>query len=331
MEENMTVHEHKLKKSLIPVERYAEPTKFANDQLHIMWFPDELKVEKDIQDILVNMTPAEKHGVITTLKLFSLYELFIGTEFWRDRFTQIFEEPEFQKMASVFSMTELAVHAPFYKKINELLHIDNEEFYTSYVQDDVLRDRIEFIQDALDSKDDLLALGTFSMIEGAVLYANFGFLKHFQSQGKNKLMTVCRGLNFSLRDESCHNLAAAWSYKLKLSLSNQTQLELDQLKSAIITNAKVLREHEHRIVDMIFSEGAIDGITDKQLKNFIDSRIDECLVQLGYEKIFNILYNPIAEWFYKSIADYQFNDNFTGVGNAYQRNWDAAQFTWNNT
>lgn len=326
----MTVHQHTLKRSLIPIEHYAEPTKFANDQLHIMWFPDELKVEKDIQDIMVNMTPAEKHGVITTLKLFSLYELFIGTEFWRDRFTKIFEEPEFQKMASVFSMTELAVHAPFYKKINELLHIDNEEFYTSYVQDDVLRDRIEFIQAALDSDDDLLALGTFSMIEGAVLYANFGYLKHFQSQGKNKLMTVCRGLNFSLRDENLHAVAAAWSYKLKLQTANLSAIEAEQLQSAVIANAKVLRDHEHRIVDMIFSEGPIDGITDKQLKNFIDSRIDECMDKLGYNKIFNVTYNPISEWFYKSIADYQFNDNFTGVGNAYQRNWDAAQFTWNN-
>ena len=62
------------------VVHYPEAIKFATEQLKIFWLPDEIKVEKDVQDILVNMTPAEKHGVITTLKLFSLYELFAGSE-----------------------------------------------------------------------------------------------------------------------------------------------------------------------------------------------------------------------------------------------------------
>jgi ribonucleotide reductase beta subunit family protein with ferritin-like domain len=46
----------------------------AEQQLSVFWLADEIKVEKDIQDMRVNLTPAERHGVITTLKLFSLYE-----------------------------------------------------------------------------------------------------------------------------------------------------------------------------------------------------------------------------------------------------------------
>ena len=51
---------------------YPQAVKFADTQLGIFWLPEEIKVEKDVHDILVNMTEAERHGVITTLKLFTM-------------------------------------------------------------------------------------------------------------------------------------------------------------------------------------------------------------------------------------------------------------------
>ena len=67
-----------LKASLLPVTTRREPIEFADQQLKIFWLPDEVKVEKDVQDVLVNFSESEKHGVITTLKLFSLYETHAG-------------------------------------------------------------------------------------------------------------------------------------------------------------------------------------------------------------------------------------------------------------
>ena len=59
---------------------YPEAVDFTNKQLKIFWLPDEITVEKDVQDILTNMTEAEKHGVITVLRLFTLYELKAGAD-----------------------------------------------------------------------------------------------------------------------------------------------------------------------------------------------------------------------------------------------------------
>lgn len=47
------------KKNLIPVFEQQTPIEFTNKQLHIFWLPEEIKVEKDVQDVLVNFTPAE--------------------------------------------------------------------------------------------------------------------------------------------------------------------------------------------------------------------------------------------------------------------------------
>jgi ribonucleoside-diphosphate reductase beta chain len=315
---------------LIPVKgKYGEaPIEFANKQLQILWFPDEIKVEKDIQDILVNMTESERHGVITVLKLFTLYELFAGDEYWGTRFKEIFDDADMHRMAAVNAMIELAVHAPFYKKLNEALHIDNEDFYISYVNDPVLADRMKFIGEVISSDNDLFSLASFSMVEGAILYSSFAYLKHFQARGKNKLLNVVRGINFSVRDENNHSLGGAFAFKVRKQELNLTPDQEQELKETIFAAAKRLYEHECRITQMIFEKGSIDGITETQLTHFVQSRINECLKELGYEKLFDVKYNPIADWFYDGINGFAFNDFFSGMGNSYHRKWDENDFVW---
>lgn len=311
---------------LIPVEKHKEPVEFANQQLKIFWLPDEIKVEKDIQDVLVNFTPAEKHAVITALKLFSIYETHAGSEYWGSRFKNMFDGAEFHRMASVFSMFELAVHAPFYNKINELLHINTPEFYLSYKDNPNLKARVDHISSIIDHPNDLVSLGAFSMVEGAILYSTFAFLKHFQSEGKNKLMSIVRGINFSVRDENLHSLAGAWAFKHKAK--NASKEQMVEIEVILRQTAKTLLEHEKEIIALLFSEGKIEGTTAHQLECFVMSRLNLCLKELGFAKEFEVKYDPISSWFYKGINDYQFNDFFTSIGNQYNRDWDEEGFKW---
>jgi ribonucleoside-diphosphate reductase beta chain len=323
-----------LEKHLLPINERQEPIEFADQQLKVFWLPDEIKVEKDIQDVLVNFTPAEKHAVITTLKLFSIYETHAGSEYWGGRFKNMFDGAEFHRMASVFSMFELAVHAPFYNKINQLLHIDTPEFYTSYLNDFVMKQRVEHIGEIIEHDDDLISLAAFSMVEGVILYSSFAFLKHYQSQGKNKLMNVVRGINFSVRDENMHSMGGAWAFKYKLDQVKQTispdsfEIYKAAIEYQVRCVAQKLYEHECQIIAKLFEQGEIKGITAHQLENFVQSRVNECLKQLGFAKEYDVKYNPISEWFYKGINNYQFNDFFSGQGREYNRNWDSAGFIW---
>lgn len=317
-----------MEKHLLPIEEYKEPIEFANKQLSIFWLPDEIKVEKDIQDVLVNFTEAERHGIITTLKLFSLYETHAGDEYWLTRYRKMFDGAEFHRMASVFGMFELAVHSPFYNKLNQLLNVDTPEFYLSYVDTAVLRDRMQHINAIINDPDDLVSLAGFSLVEGVILYSNFGYIKHYQSQGKNKLMNVVRGINFSCRDENIHSLAGAWSFKHKLGKSNLTEDQKKALHKKVLEVANLLYEHEKEIIKLTFSKGKVEGISDVQLIHFVESRINECLKELGYPKLFDVKYNPVADWFYKGINDYQFNDFFSGMGSQYNRNWSEPDFVW---
>lgn len=307
--------------------KYQQPIQFANKQLEVFWTADEINVENDIHSIRVDMDEAERHGVLTTLRLFTLYELRAGSDYWRDVFPKIFPRPEFARMASVFSMFELAVHAPFYNKLNEALNVSTDEFYLSYVEDPVLRERMEFIDSALDPSDPLYSVGVFSLIEGAVLYSSFAFLKHFQANGKNKLSNVCRGIDFSVRDEAMHAEGGAYAFREAVKQSKNSPSYIEEVYEKIYEAATKIRQHEYRIINKIFERGEIKGISSESLKQFVAHRISVCLTALGITAAVRDA-GPVGDWFYKDINDYKFNDFFAGQGREYTRNWDEKGFVF---
>lgn len=314
-----------LNASDVYIAEYPEAIEFTRKQINVCWFDNEINVEKDVQDILVNLTESEKHGVITTLKLFTKYELIVGDEYWT-KVAQLFKKPAcVSRMANCFSFMELNVHAPFYSKINEALGLATNEFYTEYVNDPVLKERIDMLEMYARPKNFRTStfLAALAFIEGVVLYSSFAYLKHFQSQGKNKILNIVRGIDFSARDEGLHSEASAWLYRTYMHEEN-LRPDADE----IILMAELVREHEHRIVDKIFERGAIEGITDVQMKHFIDSRINVVLRNLGLHNLYEVKYNPVAEWFYKGINDFTMNDFFSGQGREYKRDWDSEAFSW---
>jgi ribonucleoside-diphosphate reductase beta chain len=305
-----------MEKSESFVIRYPQAEDFTKKQLSVFWLADEIKVEKDVHDILTNLTEAEKHGVLTVLKLFSLYELYAGRDYWTGRIMAAFPRPEIQRMAATFGMFELAVHQPFYDKINQSLGLSTDEFYLSYLDDPALKDRMSFIQQYENTE---YFLPMFALLEGAVLYSSFAFLKHFQSQGKNKITNIVRGINFSVRDENLHSEAGAWLYR-----ESGTNLSTETIRDI----AACLFLHEQAIIGKIFEKGKIPGITAHQLEEFVKSRINTVLKNLGCQPLYEVTYNPISLWFYDGINGFTYNDFFQGIGNSYTRGWSETSFSW---
>ena len=311
---------------------YPEAVEFMNQQQSIYWPHFEVKVHKDKQDFMVNLTPAEKHGAITTLQLFTQYEFIIGNEFWLNFVMRKFPRPaDIQPMAATFGAVELGIHQFFYKTLNEELGLATDEFYLAYTKDPDLKARIDFLTETLEEQDDLRALGAFTFGEGAILYSSFAYLKHFQSSGKNKLVNVVSGINFSARDEHLHSLAAAWLFRTLLNEKRKageiTPEEEASLKADIIAAGHTVLEHEKIIIRKIFEKGPIDGITAHQLEEFAKHRINLCLNNLGYESIFEIKNTIIEDWFYKGITGYSSNDFFNSKGNQYSRDWNLEGFS----
>jgi ribonucleoside-diphosphate reductase beta chain len=310
------------------IDRYPQFGAMADEQMKIFWPWNEINVAKDKQDLMVGMTEAEIHGIVTTLKLFTKYELFVGNEHWGSRISRAYPQVGVQRMAAAFAHVELNSHAPFYNEINKELGLATMEFYTSYLNDPVLSDRMSFIDAVISSDDDEVSTAIFSLVEGAVLYSAFAYLKSFQAQGRNKISNINRGLNMSARDENLHALGGAALVKVTLAEQERTSTELIYFENTVTAAAHMIYEHEKAIIAKLFERGRVEGITAHQLERFVMSRINFCLSNLGLKPLEKVEYNPVAEWFYKGINDYQMNDFFQGVGREYQRDWNKEAFVW---
>lgn len=210
--------------------------------------------------------------------------------------------------------------------------LNTDEHYSQWRYDPELKQRMDFLDEAVESKDKLKSLGVFSMTEGAILYSNFAFLRHFQLNGKDRIKNVCAGITASVKDENIHSEFGAYTYNIVRQECLATgYLTLDQVRETeneIIECARKIFEHESIIIDKIFAKGKISGITDIQLKNFVMHRIDLCLQNLGLPAIFKPTYNPIADWFYEDINAYKLNDFFNSGNFEYTRDWNKTKFNW---
>tara|TARA_R110000851_G_scaffold244874_6_gene397668 strand:- start:11182 stop:12219 length:1038 start_codon:yes stop_codon:yes gene_type:complete len=313
----------------IPTYDYPAAVEAAEAQGEIYWLPTEPKVEKDLHCIKTELSPAELHGVMTTLKLFTLYEQVAGNEYWGGRFKRMFPRPDFRRMAIAFSNVEINVHSPFYQRVDELLGLNTDEFYSSFTDDPVLTARMSFLDYIISCDDDLLSVAAFSMVEGAILYSSFAFLMGFQANGKNKIANIHAGLTFSVKDENLHSEGGAWAFRTLLS-----EKELggysghEDLYASIRDCANEIYDHEERIISMVFAKGDISGNTASDHRLFVKSRINLCLGNLGMEPEFPVVKSPIEDWFYKMIGGDTQHDFFAKIGSSYNRNWSRSSFRW---
>lgn len=312
---------------------YPKIKAFGDRQEAIFWPHAEIDIAKDRQSILIDMTESERFALIQTLKLFTKYEQVVGDEFWLNFVFQQFPRPaDIQPMAAMFGAMELQVHANFYDAINRELGLSTDEFHNSYLDDKVLSSRIKNLHKMLSSDDQLRILGTFAFVESALLYTGFALIKHFQSQGKNKAISVVAGVNFTSRDEDLHGQAVGELFKtLKDELLADGQIDeqyLADLKADIEAVARSVIEHEEMIAAQYFTKGEISGIDLESLVNFAKSRVDITLGYLGMEPIYNVTENPVSKWFYSGIHQYRSGDHFVTVSNEYTRTWDKNKLRW---
>lgn len=303
---------------------YPQIAKIADQQMHIFWPWDEPAVDNDIQDLRVHMAEGDKHGLIEVLKLFTLYEMRVGSDYWINRIAKRFQRPEFQRLATIASCVEFNSHAPFYNRINEILYLDNEDFYSEWKHQEALSSRMQFIAKAVSDEDDARSIAAFSFIEGSVLYSSFAYIKHFQAQKyrKNLVKNTCRGVDLSVGDENLHAVAGAAIFNI---LCDEIPNKREQLSEDIYTMAATVLDHEKAIIDIVFQHNPT-GITKESLVEFVKHRINLCLEQLGYEPLYTVTDTEVQEWFYENINAYKLHDFFTGSGSEYTLKWKKEGF-----
>lgn len=314
---------------------YPQAIKAAEEQARVIWFASELGVEKDETDIRSKLTDGERHGLIETSKLFTQYELSLGgEEFWGGKVGKMFPRPDIQRMAATFAFAELGMHAPFYKLVNETMHIATDEFYNEWKKDPILSARMKFIGKHAESKCPLRSTAAFAFMEGAVLFSNFAYFKSLNSGGYNMCSHFAAGIDASAKDEDFHSKASAWLFNQTLyemnELGQMTTRKLNKLKKDVRAIASEVFEHELQIIGRIFSKGGIRTITQEEMIEFVKNRIDVVLGYLNMQPMFGIAQGKVSKWFYNALSTYKYSDFFSNQQIQYTRDWNKGKLVFKN-
>ena len=301
------------------VEEFPQYSELFSDKLlqHV-WRASEVGVEKDKHNLLIELPEADRHGILTV------------------RYPKIVKGPEFIRLATAAAMNENCSHKPFYQKINQVLGLDNEEFYKAYVNDPVLVDRAKFVEGILNHPNDMVALGGFSFVEGAILYSAFGFLKGFQANGRNDIKAIVSGVQYSLVEEGLHSVAAATTYRhlekecIEDGVYEQRYGKQEDVRNTLIEAARQVLLHETAIINKIFEKGSIHGTSKEALIGFVSSRLNECLKNLGIDFTFEVNDTSIESWFYNNTTSFVMHDFFNTLGSQYTITWVEDDFDIDN-
>lgn len=307
---------------------YPQFVDFANRQLEDqLWTSTEMKVELDKMQLKYELTPEQLHTVSKLLEIFLQYELIVGEEFWMGRVMRVFPRPEVKIMASVFGMTELAIHAEFYNQINTVLGKDRDKDYTAYKKDPELLSRIEWLREVLDGEDDILSVATFSLTETALLFSAFAVFKSFQSNGYNLLPVIVRGTNQSAIDESLHGEGSAELINVYYEETGGSLFEDKPRYNKIMEAVQKVFEHECRIIDIAMPEDIFNGVVKQEYKEYVKIRLNKYLENVKCPPAFEIGECSIQDWFELNTYGYKSVDFFTpGVGMEYESSWDTSGF-----
>jgi ribonucleoside-diphosphate reductase beta chain len=265
-------------------------------QAQAFWLHTEIPMQGDIKDWKEKLNEKEKNLVGNILLGFAQTECAVS-DYWTQKVVKWFPKHEIQQMAMMFGSQE-TIHAVAYSYLNETLGLED---YEAFLHEPATAQRFENLTAYNGNHPAGIgqSLAIFSAFaEGVSLYSAFAVLYSFQL--RNLLKGIGQQMKWSVRDESLHSKMGC---KLFRDMCEEDSSLLMQCRSAIIEAAVTMVKLEHNYIDKMFEMGDIEGIKAYDLKQFINKRANEKLVELGYIDLgsfFSYDENAAAnlDWFY---------------------------------
>jgi ribonucleoside-diphosphate reductase beta chain len=273
-------------------------------QMQAFWLHTEIPMQGDVKDWKENLKPHEKHLVGNILLGFAQTECAVS-DYWTGMVTKWFPKHEIRQMAMAFGSQE-TIHAVAYSYLNETLGLDDFE---GFLHEPATKERFELLtHTSVDwTPEDLIkqkcarievgkSLAIFSAFaEGVALYSSFAVLYSFQM--RNMLKGIGQQMKWSVRDESLHSRMGCQLFR---HMCEEFPDLKEQARESIYEAAALVLELEHKFIDKMFEQGDLENLKKEDLKHFIIKRINEKLVELGYEGTFEYNKKKASEldWFY---------------------------------
>ncbi len=288
---------------------YQEAFDFYLDQQRSHWLADEVPLASDLNDWKQKLSETEKNLIGNILQSFAQTEVHVN-DYWSSKVSQWFPKPEIVAMTSTFGSFE-AIHAHAYARLNEALDLEDFE---AFLHDETAMNKIERLldtpMDTLNERAQSLAIFS-AFTEGVNLFSSFAILMSFQL--RNLMKGTGQIVEWSVRDESLHSKAGCWLFRTMLD--EMPELNTENLRNEVTEACHLSVQLEFDFIEKAFEMGEVEGLNMDQLKNFIKSRSNEKMIELGYNAVYNDIDPNLLkqmEWFGHLTSGKTHQDFFAG-------------------
>lgn len=292
---------------------YPEVMDFVNRMNQTFWVHSEVDFTADIQDFKTNLTAVEKE--VVKRSLLSISQVEVGVKnFWGDLYKH-FPKPEINNLGSTFAESETR-HSEAYSRLIEVLGY-NEAFNKIY-SIPVFKKKIDMIDDFMKTNDDIIWKLIFFVIviENSSLFSQFANILSF-TRFKGYLKNTSNIIAWTSIDEQTHANAGIY-------LINKLEEEgfiNGTVKAEIREAVKTYIDYEEELLDWIYEKGELDFFTKKDMMNFMKHRVDDALIKMNVEKIYNISNEEYRAmlWFDEDVFSNELDDFFAKRPTAYTK------------
>jgi len=283
--------------------KYPWAVELSKKHEEIHWIEDEAELSEDVQDWKTKLSDSEKEFITHVLRLFTQSDVQVG-ENYHELLIPKFKNNEVRNMLSSFAARE-AVHQRAYALLNDTLGLPDEDFH-KFLEYKEMADKIDFMKEGETNSHTGLALSLAQSVfnEGMSVFASFVMLLNFQRFGKMKGMATI--VEWSIRDETIH--VQGNSKLFREFCEEHPRIVNDELKSKIYSMAENAVNLEEKFIQLAFKGNEVQGLTKKEVRDYIRHIADRRLLQLGMKPLFNQKKNPLPwlDWVLNGAS----HDNF---------------------
>lgn len=282
------------------------------------WTHKEFSFSSDVQDFKVNLSEEEREIIVRTLSAIGQIEVAVK-KFWA-KLGDNLPHPSLTDLGYVMAGVEV-IHNNAYQRLLEVLGM--EDIFEENLKLDVVSGRVNYLRKYThrfykDSKKQYVyALTLFTLfIENVSLFSQFYIILWF-GRYRNVLKDTTQQVTYTKNEELIH---AKVGMKLVNTIRQEhPELFDEELEQKIRGEAAEAFKAESKIIDWIIGDWKDKRISGEILKEYIKSRINDSLKEIGFSPLFSIdeslardfewmdeevLANNAVDFFYQRPVDY---------------------------
>ncbi len=298
------------------VPRYTKLQEVYAKHERAHWYPEEADMSVDVvQWKDGTISDSGKAYIKMILRLFTQADTDVCAGYV-EKLLPVFKNADARIMLLSFAARE-TTHMLGYKRLNDTLGYDSEEFMSEFLEYKEMKDKHEFMIESTDlrsNKGKAEYLAKQILMEGVNLFGSFAML--LDHSRNNELPGMVSVNQWSIIEESFH--VEGLSEMFRIFLEENPSVVTEELKRTIYEFARKVVKLEDDFIDLCYSVHTPKKLDKQDLKNYIRLICDYRMQQLGFKPQFGIEKNPLP-WIEEITGDGILGNFFETTITAYSK------------